>query len=112
MQRPPSGKIAAQPRDKLLWPVLGLLVAAQLVAFWMLCTHQVRKAEVREAALQVQSVAVADCLRYIPRATLSSCAQRVDPTRRPDIQIVGNGSPTASRAVMTSTVMPVGFAYR
>lgn len=111
MQRPPFDKIAALPRDKLLWPVLGVLVAGQLVAFWMLCSYQVRKAEVRDAALHVQSVAVADCLRYIPRATLSSCAQRVDPNRRPDIQIVGDGSPGARRAVM-STVIPVGFAYR
>ena len=112
MQRHPSGKIAAMSRDKLLWPVLATLVAAQLLAFWMLCSHQVRKAEVRDATLQVQRVAVADCLRYIPRATLNSCANRVDPTRTPDVVLSAeSGAPGAARTVM-STAVPVSFAYR
>lgn len=112
MQRPPSDKIAAIPRDKLLWPVLTTLAAAQLLAFWMICSHQVRKAEVRDATLQVQRVAVADCLRYIPRATLNSCASRVDPTRTPDVVLAAeSGAPGAARTVM-STAVPVSFAYR
>ena len=77
-------KTTAIPREKLFWPVLAVLVASQLLAFWMLCIHQVRKAEVRNATQQVQRIAVADCLRYIPRATLNSCATRVDPGNRPD----------------------------
>jgi hypothetical protein len=76
-------KTTGIPREKLLWPVLAVLVTGQLLAFWMLCIHQVRKAEVRNATLQVQRVAVADCLRYIPHATLNSCAARVDPGSRP-----------------------------
>lgn len=111
MQRHTSEKIAAMPRDKLLWPVLVTLASAQLLAFWMLCSHQVRKAEVRDATLQVQRVAVADCLRYIPRATLNSCMSRVDPTRAPDVVLAAeNGAPGAARAVMTA--VPVNFAYR
>lgn len=112
MHRHPPEKIAAMPRDKLLWPVLVTLAAAQLLAFWMLCSHQVRKAEVRDATLQVQRVAVADCLRYIPRATLNSCANRVDPTRNPAVVMSAeNGAPGASRTVMVRAV-PVNFAYR
>jgi hypothetical protein len=111
MPRHPLGKIAAMPRDKLFWPVLVTLVAAQLLAFWMLCSHQVRKAEVRDATLQVQRVAVADCLRYIPRATLNSCANRVDPSRQPDMMMAGDGAaPAAARSAMSTTV-PVSFAY-
>lgn len=111
MQRHPSEKIAAISRDKLLWPLLVTLVAAQLLAFWMLCSHQVRKAEVRDATLQVQRVAVADCLRYIPRATLNSCMSRVDPARSPDMVMAAeNGAPGAARTVMTA--VPVNFAYR
>jgi hypothetical protein len=42
-------------RDKLLWGVVGAVVLGQLVAFWMLCQHQVRKAEAtRQATVQVQ----------------------------------------------------------
>ena len=92
-------KTDAIPRGKLFWPVLAVLVAGQLLAFWMLCIHQVRKAEVRDATLQVQRVAVADCLRYIPRATLNSCVTRVDPNSRPD-----------ANNVMAAT--PVSISYR
>jgi hypothetical protein len=108
MPRHPLGKIAALPRDKLFWPVLLTLVAGQLLAFWMLCSHQVRKAEVRDATLQVQRVAVADCLRFIPRATLNSCASRVDPGRQPDTMMAGDG---AARATVGAAVQ-VNFAYR
>lgn len=112
MPRHPFGKLAAMPRDKLLWPVLLTLVAAQLLAFWMLCIHQVRKAEVRDATLQVQRVAVADCLRYIPRATLNGCANRLDPSRTPNVLMAAeSGTPGAPRTVM-STAVPVSFAYR
>lgn len=111
MQRHPFGKIAALPRDKLLWPVLVTLVLGQLLAFWMLCSHQVRKAEVRNATLEVQRVAVADCLRYIPRATLTSCVHRVDPNSRPDVLMAGEGAAGAPRTGM-STAVPVNFAYR
>ena len=84
-----------------------------MLAFWMLCSHQVRKAEVRDATLQVQRVAVADCLRYIPHATLNSCASRVDPHGRlPDAAVAAaDGAPAsggAPRATMGSAT-PVSF---
>jgi hypothetical protein len=111
MQRRPPVKIAAMARDNLLGGFLAMLVVVQLVAFWMLCSHQVRKAEVHNATVEMRRVAVAECLRYIPRATLNSCAHRVDPTSRPDVLMAGDGAPGARRAVM-STVVPVGFSYR
>src|SRR5512133_564435 len=107
------GPIAALPRDKVLRWGLVVLVAGQLLAFWMVCSHQVRKAEVRDATLQVQRVAVADCLRYIPHATLNSCASRVDPHGRvPDDAVAAADSVPAPggtpRAVMGSAT-PVSF---
>ena len=111
MPRHPFGKFAAVPRDKLFWPAIAVVVGVQLLAFWMLCSHQVRKAEVRNATLQVQRVAVADCLRYIPRATLNSCVYRVDPNSRPDVMMATDSAPAAGRTAVSSTV-PVGFAYR
>ena len=63
---------------------MALLVAGQLAAFWLLCTVQVRRAQAREAVVQVQRVAVAECMQYVPRATLNSCAARVDvPAEKP-----------------------------
>jgi hypothetical protein len=70
-------KTAGLPRDTWLWALIGFLVVGQISAFWMLCQYQVRKAEVRHASLQMERTAVADCMKYVPRATLNSCAARV-----------------------------------
>jgi hypothetical protein len=60
----------------------------------------------------LQRVAVADCLRYVPHATLNSCVSRVDPSRAPDVVMAAeSGAPGAARTVMT-TAVPVSFAYR
>lgn len=75
----PIEERADASRERLYWALLAVLCVGQLLAFWMLCSHQVRKAQVRDLTLQVQRVAVADCLQYVPRATLNSCASRVDP---------------------------------
>jgi hypothetical protein len=89
---------------RMFWAVVSTLALVQLVAFWLLCSHQVRKAEVRDATLQVQRVAISDCLQYIPHATLHGCAARVDPAAEPDGTLVVGG------AVPGNTV-PVNFAY-
>ncbi len=81
----------------------------------MLCSHQVRKAEVRDATLQVQRVAVADCLRYIPRATLNSCATRVDPNSRLDsdnAMAASDKQPMPADRSTVSAATPVGFSLR
>jgi hypothetical protein len=48
------------PADKWLWALLGFLVAGQIVALWLLCQQQVLKAEVRDAAIRSQRVALRD----------------------------------------------------
>lgn len=78
MHRPPP-KTDTALRDQVFWLSATALVLGQLLAFWMVCSQQVRKAEVRHAASQVERTAVADCLRYIPHATLISCAARIAP---------------------------------
>jgi hypothetical protein len=70
-------KTAGTPRDTWLWALIGFLVVGQMAAFWMLCQYQVRKAEVRDASLQMERLAMADCMKYIPKATMTSCAARV-----------------------------------
>jgi hypothetical protein len=109
----PFGPLAALPRDKVLRWGLVFLVAGQLLAFWMVCSHQVRKAEVRDATLQVQRVAVADCLRYIPHATLNSCASRVDPNGSlPDAAMAAvDGAPGSggTARVTTGSATSVSF---
>lgn len=93
---------------KLFWSLIVALMVGQIVAFWMLCAHQVRKAEVRDATLQVERIAMADCLRYIPKATLNSCASRVAPQARDSSAVLAGGSATNSAAV--SRAKPVKVA--
>ncbi len=107
MLPPLLANIPPASRQKLLWSLLAAVAAGQLLAFWMLCSHQVRKAQVRDATLQVQQVAVADCLRYLPRATLSSCAAFVDPNSRAD-----SASVIASARPAMGAATPVSFSFR
>ena len=103
----PSRKPATFPRDQAFWLGATVLVLGQLVAFWMLCSQQVRKAEVRSAAMQVERVALADCLRHVPNATLHGCAQRIAP---------GDGAARALAAVPVDAsgggATPVNYVYR
>ena len=93
-----------QPRSRMFWVVLGALAAGQLFAFWLLCSHQVRRAEARQNELTVQQMALSDCLQYIPGSTIASCKSSSDSSlqaaRRP------TDNPT-----VTATV-PVSFSFR
>jgi hypothetical protein len=94
------------PRHKAFWIVLGALVAAQLVAFWLLCSQQVHRAQARHAQQQEQQVALADCLRSMRGASLGNCRQRLAPDRAPvpvEVQVA-----TASGEPATL----VSYAYR
>ena len=102
----PSRNPAAFPRDQAFWLGAAVLVLGQLVAFWMLCSQQVRKAEVRNAAMQVERLALADCLRYVPQATLTSCAQRVAPLDGRAQALAGAPADAAT------SVVPVNYVYR
>jgi hypothetical protein len=56
--------------DKWLWALLGLLVVGQVVALWMLCRQQVEKAELREAQVRMERLALRDeCAPKNGRAT-------------------------------------------
>ncbi|MDB5858065.1 MAG: hypothetical protein JWQ76_1754 [Ramlibacter sp.] len=90
------------PQNRLLWGALGALVLVQLVAFWMLCSHQVRQAEVRDTAIAVQQMALADCLQYIPGSTIASCTSQLQQAKATQ--------PAATTAV--TGAMPVSYNYR
>lgn len=91
-----------QPRSRMFWLVLGALVVGQLLAFWLLCSHQVRKAEARSNEMLVHQMALSDCLQYIPGSTIASC-QRMDPAAQ---AVQPAGQPSMTGAV------PVSFNYR
>ena len=92
-----------EPRSRMFWALLGALVVGQLFAFWLLCSHQVRKAEARNNEVMVHQMALADCLQYIPGSTIASCTHRSDVALQHP-QAAGN--PAATGAV------PVSFSLR
>jgi hypothetical protein len=84
--------------------VFGALVVVQLFAFWLLCSHQVRRAEARSNEVTVQQMAMSDCLQYIPGSTIASCSARLHPNAQANAQ--STRTPTLTGAV------PVSFSYR
>ena len=66
---------AQRSHSGLFWAVILTLMVAQIAAFWMLCSEQVRKAEVRDATAQHQRLALADCMSA-PKSTVSGCVAR------------------------------------
>ncbi|MBC7994121.1 MAG: hypothetical protein H7Z15_12875 [Rhizobacter sp.] len=96
-----------QQRSRMFWMVLGALAAVQLVAFWLVCSHQVRVAEARQNELTVQQMALADCLQYIPGSTIASCGSRLGATAAAKN---AQASVSVNRAV--AGAQPVGFSYR
>ena len=101
--------------NKLFWVVASAIVIGQLVAFWMLCSHQVHKAEMRTAAAKVERLAVADCLLNIPGATLGNCAASAAAGRDPAAVTVAQDQATApagATPARMSAVVPVNLAYR
>ncbi|MEO5669391.1 MAG: hypothetical protein ABIR26_01760 [Ramlibacter sp.] len=99
MHSPSPRNVARISRDHLLWAVLSLLVVAQIVAFWMLCSHQVRTAEARDATLRVQRVAVADCLRG---RSAGSCLPN-------GVGSIGTASDSMGSFQLTGGVRPVAY---
>jgi len=67
------------PADKWLWALLGALVIGQIVALWLLCRQQVDKAQVREATLRAERIALIDACA--PRNGRATCLPAN--TRRP-----------------------------
>src|SRR5262245_44245702 len=93
-----------QVRARALWMLLGALAAGQLFAFWLLCSHQVRKAEARQNEAVVQQMALSDCLQYIPGSTIASCSARGS-----NAQAV---MPAAATRPALNAAMPVSFSFR
>ena len=90
-----------QARGRMLWFLLGVVAVAQLFAFWLLCSHQVRRAEARQNEAVVQSMALSDCLQYIPGSTIASCSARNE---------VAQASAPANQSALNGAV-PVSFSF-
>lgn len=69
-------QINQSPWAKLVWAGVGVLALIQVVAFYQLCTSQVARAQARETMAVEQRNALTDCLDYMSKSTISSCARQ------------------------------------
>ena len=66
------------PWTRPLWrTLLASLLLLELLAFYLLCAHQVHKAQVRRSLSQVQLQAFGDCLAYVEGSTIASCGRQM-----------------------------------
>jgi hypothetical protein len=113
MPRRLLSKTADASRDKLFWLTASAMVFGQLVAFWMLCSDQVRTAEARDATVRVERMAVADCLRHTPQATLNSCSARLATNgSQGEAGTAAMHASGGAAPAMMSSVVPVNYVYR
>jgi hypothetical protein len=98
----PGSQYSQRERIHPAWVLLAAVAAAQLFAFWLLCSHQMRKAEARRNETVVQQMALSDCLQYIPGSTIASCNARGDAQQ---------ASARSDGSSLTATV-PVSFSFR
>ena len=102
--------------SRLFWAVVLTLMVAQVAAFWMLCSEQVRKAEVRDATAHQERLALADCMGT-PRSTVSSCVARATALQgasRNTVLAAGGKAleGVAGQAPGVSGPLPVSFSVR
>src|SRR3954470_14452005 len=91
------------PRSRTMWVLFAAIAAGQLFAFWLLCSHQVRRAEARRNEVVVQQMALADCLQYIPGSTIASCSARSE--------VSAQAAPASEKSALSGPV-PVSFSFR
>ena len=85
------GQFTSSPRGKVFWGVVGALVVAQFVAFYMLCAHQVQVAQMRETRLAAHGTVIRDCLEFMPNSTIGSCIRLAATDKSPAPARGGDG---------------------
>jgi hypothetical protein len=88
-------QFTTSPRGKVFWGVVGALVVAQFVAFYMLCAHQVEVAQARDTRVAAHGTAIRDCLET-PHSTIGSCIRMAAGDRTPAPSRGGEGVMQAS----------------
>ncbi len=107
-------QINQSPWAKLVWAGVTVLALIQVVAFYRLCASQVVRAQARETVAVEQRNALTDCLDYMDRSTISSCARQASGHRAANdsASLASRDMPRArsSQAVLSS-VVPVSYVF-
>lgn len=113
-------KIADMPRESLFLAVVTVVAGGLLTAMYQVCNAQVLHAQERERTMEVQRLAVYDCMDANPRATYRTCVNRVAENFRDQPKAGGSGAnPNVMQAGFTrgggtpattlSAMAPVGY---
>jgi hypothetical protein len=99
------------PWARLIWAGVAVLALLQVVAFYRLCASQVERAHSRAAVATQQITALSDCLDYLNRSTIASCARQAA-NRRGDGALATRDMPRfrASQVILNSAV-PVSYVF-
>jgi hypothetical protein len=76
MLSPRTAKTIATTRQKMFLASIMTLAVAQLIAFWMLCNHQVRQAQARDTS-EVRTAAAPQ--QHDPNALLAASENTAQP---------------------------------
>ena len=115
-----ADQIAESPRESLFVATVAVAAAALLVAFYLVCSGQVQRAELRDSTLKTQRLAVANCMDYSHKATLSSCIAQVAGIQGETSQVqpeggfirASLGQPVTGGKGAIGAMTPVSFSYR
>lgn len=112
MLSPTLNQINQSPWAKLVWAGVGVVALVQVVALYQLCSSQVARANARETTAVEQRNALTDCLDYMNKSTISSCARRSAGSRGGEGSLARRDMPQArsSQAVLSS-VVPVSYVF-
>lgn len=109
-------KNAQVSHSGLFWAAILTLMVAQIAAFWLLCSQQVRKAEVRDASAHQERLALADCMGA-PKSSVSGCRARaaaLQGASRNTVLVAGDKAldGVGAQAPGMSGSLPVSFTMR
>jgi hypothetical protein len=102
----------ATSREKIFWAFIGMLAVGQLIAIWMLCSHQVSLAQARQATAQVERMALADCLRAAPGLASRECEARLAAPRHDPRAVLAASENTAHFSAAAGRAAHVNFSLR
>ena len=107
-------QINQSPWAKLVWAGVGVVALVQVVALYQLCTSQVARANARETMAVEQRNTLTDCLDYMHKSTISSCARRSAGNRGGEDAgaLASRDMPHArSSQAMLGSVVPVSYVF-
>lgn len=107
----PPGPAAASSRA-LLWATLLSLLTVVGLAFALLVSHQVRQADARRSAAQVQLAAFEDCLQFVQGSTIASCTSRLGRHSAPPVPVGNALLESAATQPLPSAMQPMSIAVR